>query len=181
MSDESIWEKREGEGRWYARFLLYLNMGAGRSLLGAVNLEKSLASERAEKSRKKQSIRVPGAWNDAAKQWEWRKRAQAFDEEQQRLALASTKYASVSERAKLLDRWISTQDSIMVSSVADVGYARADSMEQLRGLLDDMAKETGGRVKVTKTDATVSFDEQGAKERLMQKLAGLTDDAPKPD
>lgn len=150
MSDESIWEKREGEGRWYARFLLYLNMGAGRSLLGAVNLEKS--SERAEKSRKKQSIRVPGAWNDAFKQWEWRKRAQVFDEEQQRLALASTKYASVSERAKLLGRWISTQDTIMVADVADKGYARADSMEQLRGLLDDMAKETGGRVKVTKAN-----------------------------
>ena len=37
---EAIWERRDGEERWYARFLLFRDMGPGRSLLGAENIEK---------------------------------------------------------------------------------------------------------------------------------------------
>lgn len=173
MSEEQeIWERREGEDRWYARFLLFRDMGYGRSLLGAIHLEE------AKKSKEKQSISPPGAWSVACKQWEWRKRAQAWDEEQERIALAECRYARVSERAKLLDRWITTQDAIMVTDVGDKskGYVRSDNMEQLRGLLDDMAKETGGRVKVTKNDTTNTFDITGAAARLAQKLEALPDD-----
>src|SRR5258708_3080788 len=103
-------------------------MGPNRTLLGAVHVE-----EKAQRSLKKPSIAPPGAWKDACKQWDWRKRAEAWDEEQQRIVLASTRYASVSERVKLLDRWVSTQDVIMIAQVTDQGYARADSLEQLRG------------------------------------------------
>lgn len=166
MSDEGQpWEKREGEGRWYIRFLVYLRMGPSRSLLGAVNV--------ARKGPKKPSISAPGAWKDAAKRWEWKERAQAYDEEQERLALAECRFARVSERAKVLDRWIGTQDAIMLASVEEVGYARADAMEQLRGLLDDMAKETGGRVKLTKQEHSGSIDVSGYKELLLERLARL--------
>jgi hypothetical protein len=82
----------------------------------------------------------------------------------------------VSERAKLLDEWIAAQDASIKMHLDGQGYARADSLEQLRGLLDDIAKETGGRVKVTKADASVGLDVQGAAARLLQKLAGLPDD-----
>src|SRR5258708_6162101 len=162
MSDEqeATWERREGEERWYARFLLFRDMGPRRTLLGAENLEK------VRKSQKKSEVSASGGWRDACKQWEWRKRAQGWDDEQERIALAECKYARVSERAKLLERWIDTQDTIMVASVADVGYARSDNLEQLRGLLDDMAKETGGRVKLTKNDTTATFDIAGAAARL---------------
>jgi hypothetical protein len=168
--DVSPWERREGEDRWYSRFLLYRDMGASRSLLGAIHLEE------AKKSKEKQSISPPGAWSNAFKQWDWKKRAQAWDDEQERIALASTKYGRISERAKLIDGWISTQDAIMKVHIAEKGYVRADNMEQLRGLLDDMAKETGGRVKLTKAEEKISFDVQGARDRLAQKLAALPDD-----
>jgi hypothetical protein len=172
MSEEEAapWERREGEERWYSRFLLYRDMGYSRSLLGTVHLEE------AQKSTGKRSISVPGAWLNAFKRWDWKKRAQAWDDEQERLTLAATKYGRISERAKLLDEWISTQDSIMKVHIAEKGYVRADNMEQLRGLLDDMAKETGGRVKVTKQEHSGALDIQGAKDRLLQKLQALPDD-----
>lgn len=146
--DEQAYERMPDEPhRWYSRFLLYRDMGPARSVLGAENIERVTRGH--EKSHY-----TSGGWREAAKTWQWRTRAEAWDEEQQREALASTKYALVSERAKLLDRWISTQDTIMVAQVADKGYARADALEQLRGLLDDMAKEVGGRVKLAKQELT---------------------------
>lgn len=155
--DIEIWERGEEEpALWYGRFLIFRDMGYARSLLGSVHVEE------AQKSPKKPSVAPPGAWKDAAKQWEWRKRAEVWDAEQERLALAECKYSRISERAKLLDKWIGTQDAIMIASVAEQGYARADSMEQLRGLLDDMAKEMGGRVKVAKANLEHTGKDGGA-------------------
>lgn len=157
-NEQDIWERREDETPfWYARFLLFLNAGPGRKLLTTVHLVEMQENEKCQKagrSAKKLSIATPGSWNAEAKAREWKVRATAWDEEQERIALAECKYTRVSERAKLIDRWISTQDTIMIAHVEDKGYARADSMEQLRGWLDDMAKETGGRAKVSKKDVT---------------------------
>lgn len=48
-------------------------MGPGRSLLGAVNLER-------EQRGAKKSNSVPEAWYRAFKRWKWKKRAEAWDE-----------------------------------------------------------------------------------------------------
>ena len=180
QDSEDIWERRIAQSepmRWYARFLLYRDMGSARTLLGTVHLEEQ-KPKKAQKSPKKPSESVPGAWKDAFRDWEWRKRAEAWDEEQERLAQAACKYTRISERVKVLDRWVDTQDGIMRTSVKDAGYARADSIEQLRGLLDDIAKETGGRVRQTKAsvDHRGAIDIQGARDRLLDKLNRLPDD-----
>lgn len=141
--------------RWYARFLLFRDMGPARTKLGAVNLEKKREAEKGgEKRTFKPATSTPGAWEEASKAWDWKARAWAWDEEQERLSQAACKYARVSERLKLLEKWVDLHSGLMATHVRDKGYARADSLEQLRGLLDDIAKETGGRVKLTKKDVT---------------------------
>jgi hypothetical protein len=51
-------------------------------LLGTVN------GERTEKGREKQS-KVPGAWNQAFARWNWRERAEAWDEHEMRILRAA--------------------------------------------------------------------------------------------
>jgi hypothetical protein len=156
---QEVWDRQPDEPvRWYARFALFRDMGPARTKLGAVNLEKRLEAQKAGKGGKEQTFkpatRTPGAWEEAFRQWNWKKRVEAWDEEQERLAQAACKYARVSERLKLLEKWLDLQSGLMATHVREKGYARADSMEQLRGLLDDIAKETGGRAKVSKKDVT---------------------------
>jgi hypothetical protein len=68
------WERRPGEpNRWFARFECYRLAGPNRSLLGTVKAERA---QRAAKS----STSVPQAWAKNAKQWQWRQRAEAWDE-----------------------------------------------------------------------------------------------------
>jgi hypothetical protein len=68
------WERQPGEPNlWFSRFQRYLLAGPSRSLLGTVN------GERTEKGREKQS-KVPGSWNQAFARWNWRERAEAWDE-----------------------------------------------------------------------------------------------------
>lgn len=58
---------------WYSRFLVFLDMGTSRTLLGALNSYE-------EKQRKAPSKSIPGAWNNQARQWDWRARADAYDQ-----------------------------------------------------------------------------------------------------
>lgn len=74
------WERRENEPNlWYSRFVAYRNMGTSRSLLGAVSAERKLAQKGAAKS-------VPQSWYEAAKTWDWKARAEAWDADQRRIA-----------------------------------------------------------------------------------------------
>lgn len=80
MDDEQIWQQQPGEpARWYARFELFRLAGPDRSLLGSVHTEE------ANCSRDKRSARVPGAWDQAARKWRWRERAEAWDASRQEL------------------------------------------------------------------------------------------------
>lgn len=55
---------------WFARFTLYREMGTERTLLGAVRVHKGGA----------RCISVPGAWDRAFERWQWKKRAEAWDQ-----------------------------------------------------------------------------------------------------
>jgi len=81
MTDRSdAWERQPGEpNRWFARFEAYRLAGPARSLLGSVNGERSARG--AAKSRS-----VPQAWATNAKRWQWRERAEAWDEFQRQEA-----------------------------------------------------------------------------------------------
>ena len=70
------WQRKQGEPTfWYARFQTYLFMGSDRTLLGAVNLD------RAKKSKQKGS-KIPGSWVKAYYDWQWKLRAESWDDEQ---------------------------------------------------------------------------------------------------
>jgi hypothetical protein len=79
------WERRPGEPNlWYARFERYRLAGSSRSLLGSVNADRQ--SRGAAKTRS-----TPQAWAKNANRWQWRERAEAWDEcqrQQARLAHA---------------------------------------------------------------------------------------------
>lgn len=74
------WERqRDADGElepmlWFGRFdAIYRPMGTERSLLGAVN------SHRANRSEKR-TISIPGAWTKAFERWDWKNRAEAWDQ-----------------------------------------------------------------------------------------------------
>lgn len=67
-----VWEKQPGEpDRWFGRFHQYLLMGSQRSLLGCYKAESPEKREKAEST--------PKSWDVAAREWNWKERASAFD------------------------------------------------------------------------------------------------------
>ena len=76
------WDRQRLDGElepmlWFGRFNVYREMGTERSLLGAYN--KVLKSEKRRNS-------IPGAWELNAKKWQWKPRAEDWDEhERQRV------------------------------------------------------------------------------------------------
>jgi phage terminase large subunit len=81
MADERTpWDQQEGEpNRWYQRFCAFRLMGPGRSLLECVNQEK------AKKGKERQSF-IPGSWSRSSEEWQWKARAQAWDQHLNNLA-----------------------------------------------------------------------------------------------
>jgi hypothetical protein len=86
--DEKPWLRQKNEpAAWYMRFRRYLDMGTKRSLRAVVANEPQ--DEKATKGNKKQAknseqknlseISVPGSWSRAAKVWNWKARAEAYD------------------------------------------------------------------------------------------------------
>lgn len=179
MSESYTWEKQEGEStRWYSRFSMYLHLGTNRSLLGTVHREE------AERSGVKQSKKVPGSWDVASRQWEWKARAEAWDAwERKRIesqrqayvdsilqegyALVHERVKSLSEVANQLKGYLSESDKVFLPDVKQIGNGplaeRVDLVnfndplfEQYRKYLADIAAEMGGRVKVTKADVTAN-------------------------
>jgi hypothetical protein len=172
-----LWERYpEENARWYGRFLLYRDLGPSRTLLGAVTAEK------AQKSPKKPNKNVPGAWKDACEQWNWKGRAEAWDAwERKRIeakrqayvdGIMQDGYALVHERVKSLYEvalqlrgYIEEPGKVFLPDVKQIGFGefaeRVDLItfndalfEQYRKYVADIAAETGGRAKVTKSDIT---------------------------
>lgn len=97
MQEKKPWARQEGESvMWFNRFRRYMNLGPKRSLLAAVQQEKSqikaVKSTDKKPSRRKKAveaahleavpttkIQVPGSWKQASKQWQWVARARAWD------------------------------------------------------------------------------------------------------
>jgi hypothetical protein len=68
-----VWEQLPGEPhRWFMAFQRFKSAGAARSLLSTYNAILT------DKGREKQ-VRISGAWNEAARKWQWVERAKAWD------------------------------------------------------------------------------------------------------
>ena len=157
------WNRLTDEpANWYNRFLLYRNLGPDRTLIGAVN--------KARKSQKKPVQDAPGAWKDASEKYQWKERAEAYDahlqEEQEKRAailreieaaeierIMTTDYAAKHERVKALAHWAHEIEQSFIDpeeGKINPKWLNPDKLREWRGMLDDIAKELGHRVKETR-------------------------------
>lgn len=166
MSERQPWERMEEEpGKWYARFLVFRDQGATQR-----GLYQAYAEE-ARKSQKKPAKNVPGAWKDAADRWQWHKRADAYDEyqhaeeeakaarlkqleEEEEARLLSTGYARSARRVEQLSLLFdelkaSYREEGKLDGKVIYQWLHPDKVREMRGCLDDIAKEVGGRIKKT--------------------------------
>jgi hypothetical protein len=80
--DAKPWDRRPDEpARWFARFELFRLAGPNRSLLGAYKSER----ERRGANGTKPPLTIPESWAHNAVVWEWRSRAEEWDDEQAEL------------------------------------------------------------------------------------------------
>lgn len=167
-----LWDQQEGEkSAEYDRFLLFRNMPPrDRSILGAYKLAW-LAQQLGGKKQKRAELpnRIPSSWTECADKWQWRKRADAYDvwrraedeakaerlrqlEEEEEAALLSTGYARSSQRIKQLSALYdelkaSYREGGMLEGKIIYQWLTPDKVREMRGCLDDIAKEVGDRVK----------------------------------
>lgn len=79
------WDRQRDEDgelepiKWFRRFQLYRALGPERSILAAYK-----EWQRSEGKRSEATTGAPMSWWDASRKWEWDKRAQAWDMEQER-------------------------------------------------------------------------------------------------
>lgn len=192
--DDAQWHQQPGEkGSWYSRFLIFRNLGPTRKLLQAVHTEQATAHRKgktAQKSPKKPTSSVPGSWKSAFEQWNWKARAQAWDEwEQQRLeaqrqayidGIMQQGYALKHERVKALQEMFDELNAYrkephkmwLVDGRGGIQFNDAVFREG-RAALADIAAEMGERVKQVKQDSTVNIDIAGAKDSLFNKIAAF--------
>lgn len=180
--DDAIWHRQPDEkALWYARFLFYLDLGPARKILTAVH-EYEKAENRRKQQNKPLSKRVPGSWNDAVEQGNWKKRAEALDKwKREQVEAARTAYEQavlmhgyadsfyriqkLDELAAQLHSELQDEDKRWLPDVKQIGYGEAaervdlitfnDALyEQYRRTLADIAAEKGERVKTTKNEHT---------------------------
>ena len=168
QQEREVWNQLEDEDNlWYDRFTHFRLLGPKRTLGAAHRREVA-------KSRKKSQY-LPGSWRDAAKQWKWKERAEAWDAQQREDLeceadqVISDGLALMHERVRLLKKRAEKIDKYLDKEKKPPSYL----IEQWRGLLSDIADEMGQRVKTTKQEVSGSLDITGAKEQLLAKLASM--------
>jgi hypothetical protein len=169
MSDQP-WDRRDGEPtRWYQRFSAFRLAGPGRSLNRVYNDERVMKGC-------KESHQASGKWREIAKAWQWVDRAQAWDKylldmanrqkEAERMAVLADGFGldhlrveALKKLAQQLEQWTQENDKVWLPDVKSIGMGKdaeridlvrfnAALIEQFRGLLSDIADETGGRQRI---------------------------------
>ncbi len=70
------WDRQDGEpAKWYARFLLYLELGPGRALAEAYTDVQEKAGKGGKCPGPSGWLRPNGSWGKIAGQYRWRERA----------------------------------------------------------------------------------------------------------
>lgn len=167
-ADRPVWEQQDGEkSAEYHKFLLFRDMPVqDRSFLGAYKI--ALAKSVKERKKARPPLTIPSSWRDCADKWQWQKRADAYDahllaleqakaerlrqlEEEEEARLLSTGYARVARR---IEQLTTLYDDLKASYHEAEGekkivyqWLTSDKVREMRGCLDDIAKELGERVK----------------------------------
>ncbi len=102
MADERApWDQQEGEpNRWYQRFNAFRLAGPGRTILSVANAEKAIRGQ-------KESKYPPGSWRKATEKWQWRVRANAWDQhltDQKAAAIEAKWGVEIMQQTEILGR-----------------------------------------------------------------------------
>lgn len=82
MADLLPWDQQPGESSlWFSRFETYLKMGVVRSFMGA---HEKWLREQGKYNAAEKAKQVPGQWQVKAKEFAWKNRAEAWDQEERR-------------------------------------------------------------------------------------------------
>lgn len=169
------WERMPGEPlRWYERFNRLRLMPPPRSIAAVFQQEDA-------KKRKTAREGTSGSWYEYARRWDWDARIAAWDAHQAKeveAAIAAERQKVLSEGYALMHERVKTLNVVakkLVSDIAkgklyrtdvrsvgtgkdaervDVELFEEGVIRELRGCLDDIAKELGERVKRTETAIT---------------------------
>lgn len=99
-------------------------------------------------------------------------------EEDEIKRIMTTGYAAVHERVKSLDRVARETEKPYLDELTGKTYqlwSNPERLKEWRGLLDDIASETGGRIKTTKKEFSGGLDITGARDELFNKLKAFAD------
>lgn len=173
MSEErKSWEQDIEHGEpdlWYGRFVKYLRLGTKRSI-------RSVFLKETKRGQAKTSTNVGPEWCNAAKQWNWKKRARAYDEyqraeedriiEEERDKVLRSGFALQHKRIKELDRltrklirYTNDEEKIWIpeTKTTTFGEEKSQFVEKIvfnaplftliDKYQDSIAKEMGERVK----------------------------------
>jgi hypothetical protein len=192
MDDErKFWDRMENEPvRWYARFDKFRLMKAWKRSINAVyELENK---EKQGKTRTK----IDRQWYKKAEEWQWDKRAAAWDEYRiserdkqivaeeaevikEQYALKHNRIKDLNEIAQILKEEAKDINKRWVDDVKAVGFEahhlkqfNDGLLKEYREYLTDIADEMGERVKTTKQEHT-GLDITGAAESLFNKFAAF--------
>lgn len=196
MSEERRpWDQMDGEKSTdYHKFVLFRDMPAhDRSFLGAYKLALAKSAKNREGARPPHTI--PASWRACADKWQWQKRADAYDahvqaeneakaerlkqlEEEEEARLLSTGYARSARRIEQLSLLFDELKASYHEEGKPDGkvvyqWLTPDKVREMRGCLDDIAKEVGERVK----KAELSGKDGGPMEFFCEWGSGAVNDA----
>jgi hypothetical protein len=142
LPETEQWLRLPGESNlWYSRFVLFLELGPGRTQLGAVHVE--------DRQQNRPLTRwTPGSWRAAFKKFRWQERAEAWDEHR-RKEVFNRGFASDLVRIEKLDR-LAVRLEEKIEAMFQAMKPPKSFSDLLVGryleALDALAKETGWRI-----------------------------------
>ena len=148
------WDRQPGEPNlWYSRFERYRLAGPSRSIRGLLN------SEKGTKSNKRRRC-IPGAWSRASTRWNWKDRAEAWDEHERQKA----REAHARDIAEMNQRHIQEAKALQAKAVE-----RLKSLELKDISAGDLARFV---VEATKLERTARGEPESIEERRLTGKGG---------
>lgn len=189
--------------QWYDRFQRFLFLGVTRSIYQTYIAErrekaKSAAAKKKVKGDYSDRVGMPKSWSEAARKWQWKERATAFDDAERKkrdefyaaqsdVILRSgfaSRFARIAELnllAEMLQIEVRTEDKRWLPDAKWIGgefgervdMVRFNSavVEQYRKTLEDIAVEMGERVRGVKVEGNVGVVQFAADELAKAKAA----------
>jgi prophage DNA circulation protein len=151
------WDRQPGEpSRWYVIFVkYYLTMGLARTVRGSYLRYLKEAEPDKYESEKAYST-PPKHWRDMAAKWSWKERAEAFDEWQTDLSMATVEEAARKLRLAAVDAV-----AALVLALGTMRYSVQAAKEILdrSGIPATVRQEMAGALNLTSDDLAKATEE----------------------